>query len=94
MEQLYDVRPLRKTRHVQVVRIGEETILFDERLDKYYGLGGAAEVVWDVLQDGDTVGALLDRLEADYDLTTEARGYVLTAVQMLTEVGVLQHGDR
>ena len=88
-----DESPLRKTEHVHAIRVGDEIILFDENTEKYYGLGGAAEVVWEQLHDGDTVQRLLGRIEKEYDLNQETKGHILTAIDLMTQAGVLNHAS-
>lgn len=46
---------------------GGHTVLLDYAGGQYYGLDEVGTRIWELVREGSTLGAIVDRLEAEYD---------------------------
>ncbi len=62
---------LKLSEHVHYVRMDDQVIVADMRSGHYLGLDGVGARVWDLVGVGATRGAIIERLSAEYDVSTD-----------------------
>lgn len=68
------VRPdtvLKLSDHVHHVRMDDQVIVADMRSGHYLGLDGVGARVWDLVCEGATLGAIMERLSAEYEVSAD-----------------------
>ena len=79
---------VRASRDQAATRLGEETVLLSLANSIYYGLDEVGTVIWGLLSEPVTVGAIRDAIVRQYDVTEEVCERDLIA--LLNEL--LDHG--
>jgi hypothetical protein len=57
--------------HVLTRRAAGETVLLDLQSEQYYGLDGVGSRLWELIENGTTIGQAVDALLDEYDVTRE-----------------------
>lgn len=66
-------------------------VMMDIVTGKYYNLGEVGGRIWALLEEPASVGALVEKLTAEYDVTDErCRGDILPFLHTLLERGLLE----
>jgi Coenzyme PQQ synthesis protein D (PqqD) len=74
-------------------QVGDEAVLLDLKTERYLGLDGVSNRVWQVLTAGGTVQAAYDALLAEFDVEPEQlRKDVEEFVQQLLQFGLVEQG--
>jgi hypothetical protein len=75
------------------------TAILDVESGRFYSLNEVGAHVWSLLREGTTFGAILERLQSEYDVTAERLGSDMELLlQQLASAGLLdvdggEHGD-
>lgn len=62
---------LKLSAHVHHVRLDDQIVVADLRSGRYLGLDGVGARVWDLVGEGSTRGAIVERLAAEYDVSAD-----------------------
>ncbi len=63
--------PLKVSEEAHCARLGEQIIVADMRSGRYFGLDDVGALVWSLLEERATPGAIVDRVHAEYDVSRE-----------------------
>ena len=70
--------------------VGDETVLLDLASGVYFGLDGVGKRIWESIADGDSLGAAVEIIVADYRVEeTQAQTDVIAFANQLIERGLL-----
>jgi hypothetical protein len=85
---------LRISDNVIGTRVEDEVVLLDFDAGKYFGLKGVAARIWELLEGGATVDAIVEVLMEEFDAPDEntTRADVSKTVERLLREGLIQEG--
>ena len=70
--------------------VGDETVLLDLASGVYFGLDGVGKRIWESIADGDSLGAAVEIIVAEYRVEkTQAQADVIAFANQLIERGLL-----
>jgi len=70
--------------------VGDETVLLDLASGVYFGLDGVGKRIWESIADGDSLGAAVEIIVAEYRVEeTQAQTDVIAFANQLIERGLL-----
>ena len=60
-----------RTPHVRATMQGDETVLLDVERGRYFALNEVGSRIWALVCEGESIGAIVDRVCAEYDVARE-----------------------
>lgn len=76
---------------LDVTDLAGEKVMIDFSTGKYFLLKGSANDIWDYIQTPITVGEIMEKLLAEYEVTPEECRYnILTFLERLNDYGFIE----
>lgn len=63
--------PLKVSEQAHCARVGDQVIVADMRSGRYFGLDDVGAVVWGLIEERATRGAIVDRVHAEYEVSRD-----------------------
>ena len=63
--------PLKVSEQAHCARLGDQVIVADMRSGRYFGLDDVGAVVWALIEERATRGAIVDRVHAEYEVSRD-----------------------
>jgi hypothetical protein len=78
---------------VMIRQVGDEAVLLDLKTERYLGLDGVSNRIWQVLTAGGTIQTAYDTLLAEFEVDPERlRSDLEEFVQQLLQFGLVEQG--